>query len=101
MEFSKFGESKEFKNKSAKISIPKIFIPHGWWRSRLLGLTPMERCILISLGIWKNMKPSKSQLARELKTTTPTIRRNLKNLKKKGFDVYSRVAYHKPSADEL
>ena len=88
MEFSKFGESKEFRKKSKEILIPKIWIPHKWWREVLKGLTPMERCILISLGIWKDIKPSKSQLARELKTTTQTIRRNLKTLKEKGFDVY-------------
>lgn len=60
-------------------------IPQKWWRRGLQGLKPIERCIMVSLRVWGKLKPSQTQLSRELNTTRKTIRKYLKILKKKGF----------------
>jgi hypothetical protein len=62
-----------------------VRVPQKWWRSALSGLKPIERCILISLLVWGEVRPSKSQLAKELNTTRWTIIKYLKILKKKGL----------------
>lgn len=62
-----------------------VRIPQKWWRKRLAGLKPVERCLLVSLFVWGQIRPSKSQLARELGVSRLTIIRTFKKLKKKGF----------------
>lgn len=62
-----------------------VRLPEKWWRGALRGLRPVERCLLISLRVWGAIRPSKSQLARELGITRKTCARYLKILKKKGF----------------
>lgn len=62
-----------------------VRIPEKWWRGALLGLNPIDRCILISLRVWGAVRPSKSQLARELHISRHTVIRHLQKLKKKGL----------------
>ncbi|GAI14369.1 unnamed protein product, partial [marine sediment metagenome] len=43
-----------------------VRVPQKWWRGGLKGLSGIERCILISLRVWGHLRPTTSQLAREL-----------------------------------
>jgi len=58
-----------------------VRVPEKWWREAMKGLKPIERCLLISLRIWGALRPSKSQLARELGVTRKTVVKYLKKLK--------------------
>jgi len=69
----------------------KIFwvrIPKNWWRETLEGLTPHERCILITLRLYANREgycyPSLRTISSDLKISINTTRKYLKDLEKKG-----------------
>jgi len=74
----------EQKSKIAQRKDYWIRIPQKWWRNELLGIRPIERCLLISLRLWGAKKPSKSQLARELGITRWAVRKGLERLRKMG-----------------
>jgi Transcriptional regulators len=62
-----------------------FYVPHKWWRRTLSGLKPVERCLLISLHIWGQRRPSQRQLAKELRVHRDTIKKALAKLEKKGL----------------
>lgn len=62
-----------------------IRIPEKWWRGALLGLRPVERCLLISKRIAGQIDPSVNKLAKELGIKWETADKGLKSLRKKGF----------------
>lgn len=74
-------ESVELPKKKDSFTI----IPQKWWRGELKGLKCIERCLLISLRVWNQIRPSKSQLARELGVSRNSVVKYLKKLKEKGF----------------
>ena len=66
-----------------------IRVPRKWWLIELKNLSPVERCILITLKIHADKNniawPSYQLIANELKISKQTIFRVMKTLKKKGF----------------
>jgi len=62
-----------------------VRIPEKWWRGALLGLRPVERCLLISLRVWGAQKPSTRKLAKELGIKWETAKKGLTSLKKRGY----------------
>jgi len=67
------------------------YIPKIWWRDRLKGLTCTERCLLISLKIWRKMKPKQTKLAKELTITRKTVRKYWRELQEKGLIPLSKI----------
>jgi len=62
-----------------------VRIPQKWWRKELSGLKPIERCLLISLMVWGEIKPSTRKLAKELNIKWETAQKWLKRLRQKNF----------------
>lgn len=66
-----------------------VRVPKKWWLKDLKNLSPVERCILITLKIHANKEniawPAQDTIADELKITRMTIFRVMKKLDKKGF----------------
>jgi hypothetical protein len=81
-----------FKKDLKKITYVKLWIPRKWWRETLkaLKLRPIERCLLISLTLWGDYRPSTRVLARELGVKWETAKKGRENLKKLGFYSYPK-----------
>jgi len=77
------------KNKKADEKNWWIRIPKNWWRVALKGLTPHERCILITLRLYANREgycyPSLRTISSDLNISINTTRKYLKDLEKKKY----------------
>ena len=77
---------------------PSRKIPQSWWRKTLHGLRPIEKCLLISLSLYRTEKPTPYGLKKELKIKWETADKWLKILKEKGF-LEGEKAYRLPGGD--
>jgi len=86
--------SREEESKKLKRGV-WVRVPKKWWLNELKELTPLERCVLVELRVYRNVDgrcfPSQKTIARDLRVSENSVLKGIKGLLKKEFITKGKV----------